>query len=256
MNCGLAVRRRRWAAGVALLLIRVWITPPLRGAVIFTDLPDVPVFQGDLFPARHQLDANSDGSFDIEFYAHDDTFRVITTASTQVFALPSPPPNQGSYLNPFSLGGFIGADTTPAGYNWLGGSSAFYSCALFGQSLVCLGFWGNGPAYLGFRTIETDGFHYGYITVDTPFLGIHGGYIRDFAYETSPDTSIIAGVIPEPSTAVLVGTGTALLWKRNAKTRKENKSAAANRWGLRVFISWCKSKAQCVWRVLSRPTCR
>ncbi len=196
------------------LLTSVLMMASLRGAIIFIDVPDVPVFQGDLFPARHLLDINSDGNYDLEFYAHDDTFRIITTATIEVFALPSPPPNQGSYLNPFSAGDLIGADTTLAGYSWLGGSSAFYSCALFGQSLICLGFWGDGPAYLGFRIEEVDGFHYGYVTVDTPFLGIHGGYIRNFAYESEPGKPILAGAIPEPLSGVYLGIGAALLWKR------------------------------------------
>ena len=105
---------------------------------------------------------------------------------------------------------------------------------------------------------ERDGLtRFGWIAVNTQFIGAGVPLgLAGWAYETEPGHAIAAGAIPEPSAAVLIGGSAALLWHRNASNRKENKSAAANRCGLSVFIAWCRSKVQRVWWVFSRPTCR
>ena len=195
---------------VAVLSACLWMTAPSNGAVIYTDLPEIPVFQGGLFPATERLDLNSDGEWDIEFYAHDDTFRIFTNTSVEVIAIPATPPNLGGYIDPLGDGAIIGAGSPSGGFTWFSGSAAFYSCALLNSSVVCLGLWGNGVDHLGFRIEEDDGFHYGYVTVDTPFLGIHGGFIQGFGYESTPDAAIQAGAVPEPSSTMLVLAGITL----------------------------------------------
>ena len=201
------------------LLVGVSVTAPVSGAVIYTALPNIPVFQGDLFPATQRLDLNSDGAWDIEFYAHDDIFKVTTAGSLHVSAIPATPPNQGSDLWPYSANEDINS-ILPGGASWVTGDSFFYGCALFGESLVCLGLWGNGVNHLGFRIEEDDGFHYGYITVDTPFLGIHGGFIQGFGYESTPNTSIRAGAIPEPSTVSLLIGGLIAVFGRRRRDKQ------------------------------------
>jgi len=120
-------------------------------------------------------------------------------------------------------------------------------------------------AYIGVEFMAWDGVHYGWIqytgygVAQVPVRGpngeilgytmipLLGGFVDSWGWETQPGLSIIAGAIPEPSTTLLVGTGTPLLWLRNARTRKQHKSAAANRWVFSGFIAWCRSKVQCVW---------
>lgn len=211
---------RRGAALVVGMFLAYTMTAPLQGAVIYTDLPDIPVFQGDLFPATERLDLNSDGNWDVEFYAHDDIFRLSTAGSLEIVSILATPPDQGADLHPYVSGDFIGASPLPDGFDWNGGDAFFYGCALFGQNLVCLGLWGNGVNHLGFRIEEDDGFHYGYITVDTPFLGIHGGHIQGFAYESTPDTGIAAGAIPEPSPGILLCLGAAIYASRRTRNRR------------------------------------
>ena len=41
--------------------------------------------------------------------------------------------------------------------------------------------------------------HYGWIHIENLF-GSNWGQISDWAYETRPDTPILAGAVPEPST--------------------------------------------------------
>lgn len=212
---------RSWHAVACLTALAglLLLAAPLRGAVIYTPLPNVPVFQGGLFPATYRLDVNMDGADDIEFFAHDDTFRITTLGNVEVIAIPATPPNLGGYVEPLVDGSIIGADAGSGGLVWFSGSAAFYSCALFDESLVCLGCWGNGQNYFGFRTAEPDGFHYGYVSVNTPFLGLHGGYVEGSGYETLPDLTIGAGSIPESATGWLVAIGWAtLVGKRRRNT--------------------------------------
>jgi hypothetical protein len=188
------------------LIAGISAAAPIFGSVGYIPLPNIPVFQGGLFPATERLDLNFDGAWDIEFYAHDDTFRIFTNNSVEVIAVPATPPNLGGYIDPLGDGAVIGAGSPSGASTWFSGSAAFYSCALLNSSLVCLGLWGDGVEHLGFRIEEDDGFHYGYITVDTPFLGIHGGFIQGFGYESTAGVPIYAAAIPEPSKfALLLG---------------------------------------------------
>jgi hypothetical protein len=206
---------------IVTILIGVFTTSPIFGAVAYTALANIPVFQGDLFPATERLDLNSDGAWDIEFYAHDDTFRISINPKVEVLAVPAVPPNLGGFIDPLTDGFIIEASSTSGSSTWLSDSAAFYSCALFGESLVCLGFWGNGVEHLGFRIEEDDGFHYGYVTVDSPFLGIHGGFIQGFGYESSAGVPIRAGAIPEASTSALFVGGLIfvfVIWDRKRRS--------------------------------------
>lgn len=66
---------------------------------------------------------------------------------------------------------------------------------------------GQGPflentGYLGFSFEAEDGVHYGYAYITAP----RAFYIEIFnwAYETEPNTPIVTGTVPEPSTAIFL----------------------------------------------------
>ncbi|HEY6986850.1 MAG TPA: PEP-CTERM sorting domain-containing protein, partial [Bryobacteraceae bacterium] len=77
------------------------------------------------------------------------------------------------------------------------------------------GFAANGPngsvapgtfAFVGFRFNAADGVHFGWVR-----LAVNAGLI-DFdsaAYETTPNTAILAGAVPEPGTMALLALGAA-----------------------------------------------
>ena len=60
--------------------------------------------------------------------------------------------------------------------------------------------------FLGFRLQEADGWHYGWLHIDV--IRLWGMSVLGYAYESEPDTPILAVVvpqtIPEPSCSVLV----------------------------------------------------
>lgn len=63
--------------------------------------------------------------------------------------------------------------------------------------------WKGQSGYLGFRTLEDDGWHYGWVYIEKdPLLTVTGGYVTAFGYETEPNKAILAS-IPEPAAGVL-----------------------------------------------------
>ena len=83
-------------------------------------------------------------------------------------------------------------------------------------------------AYFGFAIIKNGGqnrlldVYYGWFHIQD-VAGL-GPLLYEYAYQTEPATSIFAGQIPEPSTTVLIGGGTALLLQRNRTQTKQNKA--------------------------------
>lgn len=81
----------------------------------------------------------------------------------------------------------------------------------------------TGDVYLGIDFEVEGSTHYGWINVTlgekNPDLGFETPITASWAYETTPDTPIIAGVIPEPSTGVLtmVGSLSLLLLARSRR---------------------------------------
>jgi hypothetical protein len=89
------------------------------------------------------------------------------------------------------------------------------------------GFFGEG--YLGV-SFEVDGStHYGWIelsqAIDRPSPENQYLYVHGWAYESTPDTPIVAGVIPEPSTGILtmVGSLSILLIARSRRHGKQQR---------------------------------
>lgn len=231
MNCGLTVRRRKGAAGVALLLVSVWITAPLRGAVIFTDVPDVNLmaggFGGEVF---YNVDLNNDGIHEVQVAGRFGDFYVTSYTTTKVAGISAQPPDVGGFAHPFVLSDSIYSQP-PENRSWNSGISSIIGC----QEIGCIGLWtAGGTNYVGVEFQLETGIHYGWIAIEMQFI-FGGGHLLSYAYESEPNRPIVAGAIPEPSTAMLVGTGTALLLKRNVKTRKENKALQRTARGL--FVS-------------------
>ena len=82
----------------------------------------------------------------------------------------------------------------------------------------------NTNGYIGISFLIDSNTHYGWIGIDNP-SSQPGGTITGFAYETNPDTGIIAGAIPEPGTVVLLSIGSIGLYlMRKNKTHRTSHS--------------------------------
>ncbi len=220
MNRGLRNRRRRGAAIAAPLLLCVLMMAPLRGAIIFTDVPDVNLmaggFGGEVF---YNVDFTGDGVAEVRMQGSGGDFGVIALTTTTVAGIRSGPLDLNGFAHPFGFGDLI-APEPPQNRSWNQGMSALLGC----REIGCIGLWTSGGTnYIGVEFLLGTDTHYGWVAIDMPAI-FGGGILLSYAYESEPNTPIIAGAIPEPSSTVLVATGTVLLWKRNAKTRKENKA--------------------------------
>lgn len=123
----------------------------------------------------------------------------------------------GIYLD--SLGA-MGATPLPSGYQigsdagiytWFGGGALNLATArasdTIGSPILFSGsFAGVASAYIGLEFYVGGDAYYGWVRVGAP-ASINGGWIYDYAYETSPDTPITAGAVPEPTTWSLLTLG-------------------------------------------------
>jgi hypothetical protein len=124
-----------------------------------------------------------------------------------------------AFVIPLSSGQEIGPDA--AGYNWLGnvlGGDIFTAArdgGIIGQPPLTIGYFtGLESAYLGFEFQQDAATYYGWMRVGCPLTGINVGWVYDYAYETTPDTPIAAGAVPEPSSLALLAAGVATLFFR------------------------------------------
>jgi hypothetical protein len=119
------------------------------------------------------------------------------------------------WVVPLSAGQEIGSDA--ASFNWFDNgllASSTASDTQGGPPLTAGYFAGVESAYMGFNFQQGGQTYYGWIQLGSPYaFGTGGqGWIYDYAYETTPNTSIFAGAVPEPSTMSLCILGTSLIF--------------------------------------------
>ena len=160
------------------------------------------------------LDMNGDGSTDLRFdYVMD--FTVQAQSGSDVTVIPQPP---YSILDaaPIAAGSVIASGST-----WGSGAYPLVDWeSIPGVGLMGAGSWAfvsNG--YMGVSFTAADGIHYGWVQVSS--YNTMGAHINSWAYESQPGVSIMAGVVPEPSTIglILLGSGVVGLavWRRQHK---------------------------------------
>jgi hypothetical protein len=108
------------------------------------------------------------------------------------------------------------------GYGWFSGgllASSTGSGTQGGGPLTGGYFAGAEAAYFGFDFQQDGQTYYGWMDVGSPYVTGTGGvgWLYSYAYETTPNTPIFAGEVPEPSTWVLFGAGGTALWSFRRK---------------------------------------
>jgi hypothetical protein len=201
----------RAALLLGIVATTLHFAPTASGSIIFTDFEDVSLFLGGgtVLGRYHYVDFNGDGTLDAEFRSSDADFRVTNTPTSRIAGLPATPPNLGNRAAAIQSGTPIGLSLQQP-FSWNTDSSTLIACVLFHDEpprVVCLGFWGANLDYVGVQFLINGDTHYGWVEVEVPFVGVNGGTIRSFAYETQPGVPIAAGQVPEPSSAFLLGLG-------------------------------------------------
>ena len=144
-----------------------------------------------------------------------------------ILSVPELPPDLGAFIYALARGTTISSSLDPVfvwwGRNVANGPASIVSCANSG----CLGYFqGNTDAYAGIRLEAGGNFYYGWLHIQN--VGLNFGQITDWAYETSPNTPILAGAVPEPSPTALLAAGMlSLLLLRRLKLRRNARSSSA-----------------------------
>jgi hypothetical protein len=169
------------------------------------------------------LDLNGDGQPDVGFADNDMSFDIYGFGSTRVLSYPPAGLDINSFLPVLGAGTEIGAVPPTQSLIWrepVALPSGPYSATYNGANNVgYAGYWQGVTGYTGVEFyIGTDA-HYAWVRVGAPFIGTHGGYIYDYAYETRPDTPIFASAVPEPSMWALFLAGGFSFWLYGRKKR-------------------------------------
>lgn len=207
---------RGWRTSLAWLVLGIWFTQSIVRADLIYYRPDEPL----PVPIEHslalQLDLDFNSIVDIVLRSNSSDFDSVPQGDNEVIALVPPPPDLGSWIIPLPYGSSIDSSPDSPG-TWEGAETtpAFASC----QDAGCIGLWlyPNHDAYFGIRFDIEGNTHYGWVHVVNTF-GVTG-YVTEWGYESNPNTGLLAGVIPEPSTVFLLLGGLGILAVRMKQNR-------------------------------------
>lgn len=206
---------------LALLALLLTVEAKAQGTIVYVHLPPT---EPEVFP----YDANglrllggSPMSYNLVFNGQlaftlrsGNQFDILPSSLSGVLALHPGPSDLGGFVIPLQYGQQIGPDAL--GYEWVNdtqiapdAASGFMAC----RDIGCIGYFtGLESAYAGLQFQQGGETYYGWVRVGAPVVGINGGWIYDYAYETRPNMPILAGAgVPEPSTLWLLAAGAAAL---------------------------------------------
>jgi hypothetical protein len=198
------------------------------------------------------LDLNGDGQLDARFYdasyfpANYYATDASGVGSARLLVTPNAGVDGGSHLVALGAGFSIGGPIDPS-LMWAGQDTpgSYGDATVVGSyltedypgSLVPVGYFYGTTAFMGIAFQIASEWHYGWVRVRGGTAGAIGdvfylnppGWIVDWAYETRPDTPILAGAIPEPSASTLLTVGGILLWLLGRASQIRSNSAVAPR---------------------------
>ncbi|MCZ7591576.1 MAG: PEP-CTERM sorting domain-containing protein [Kiritimatiellae bacterium] len=208
---------RRLARIAAIWVIVAHAAIPGRADIILNWL-DTPIdVSTDTSPVYYSLDLSGSGFVDFTFAASVASVSVRNEGNNRYLIFPSPPPNIGGGIEPLSEGFEIGSNSVSEELEWFGHETSFASLGIWLSTGTSGRFVGQ-HAYMGIEFDIDGATHYGWINLRVGELG-PGVEIYGWAYESTPNTPILAGAIPEPSTLLLLLGGTTLLLGRRQKRR-------------------------------------
>ena len=209
-------------------MIRVLITLLLlpwtlsHAAVVVGYRGDAPNMLGPGRIMNSPFDINSDGTVDFVFQGHGIFSTLTSEGDNRYTGFIDATGFYSDQVVPIQAGTILGSDTSFTLGGWYRGDESGSPIGfLLGYDTS--GFMQFADAYIGVEFQAEDGIHYGWIhyvgfSVAKPFsINLNGGFIDSWAWETEPGKAIIAGLIPEPSPALLAAGGVVLLFSRRKR---------------------------------------
>ena len=175
---------------------------------------------------NYLLDLNSDGTSDFNIVTNGGGMNLEAISTNEIacgfiFGFPE----VGGFAQTIHAGAIIGAYQDGYNYDWTPGFGAMVGINGITNPPLIYGYWGSNRDYLGLRFKINGQTHYGWIQMHLPATE-GAGFVEGFAYETEPNTAIIAG-IPEPSISLLAVVGSTSLLLHRRRKRPENKTSHA-----------------------------
>lgn len=223
---------------LAAILICLTTLPPLHKAVAAVVVTYRDSNQSPLLPGQTgtvPFDINADGVFDFQFHSNGFFAAFDTYGTNRVSAFIDLTEFYVHQIVPVSLGAEIGPesafpylDPVFPGFGllpgaWHSGDEIPSYVAGFNLGYATSGFMQYSNAYIGVEFMAADGIHYGWIkytgfsVYQFPVFGPNGellgyvngvnepgGVVNQWAYESTPNTPIFAGALPEPSRTMLL----------------------------------------------------
>lgn len=181
----------------------------------------VPDLRMNTFNVQFNVDLDGNGFADVWFVRSSiptSGLKAVAAANVRLQSVPGG--DAGTYYGwPLALGSTIGpSPVSPADwyYSPLPFAYTLAGTVLVGSDLVNFGLFHDQDAYLGVEMTLPDGIHYGYIHLYVQPIG-DLGFLKAYAYETTPGVPILAGATPEPGRAVLLILGLAALHLRRRR---------------------------------------
>lgn len=180
-----------------------------------------------------ELDLDNNGQQDIRFY--DGSYggfyfglNASGVGNAQLLVTPRGPSDFGSYLVGLNEGFLIGGPTDPSLFwavqdapNLYGRASVFgFFIPEEGDHVIPDGDFYGTTAFMGIHFQIGAAWHYGWVRLRGDEFLAPQSAILDWAYELRPDTPILAGAVPEPSTWALLSGGGLLFWWYGRRKRK------------------------------------
>ena len=201
-----------WARGfgLALMLGLCWKTQ--GQGIIYTEPQPQPYYSlGYPGTLDFNLDINGDGitDFILESGSSDINYATLIPQGNNAIV------SMNSFAAAMTNGETIGSSLAPI-YQWSTGSTTVgYLVFLLGNSGVTENgnFVGKTSGYIGFNLANNGNNYYGWMYISSPSGGgLDGdagtyGEVVNWAYQSSPNTAILAGAVPEPSTFALLALG-------------------------------------------------
>lgn len=172
-----------------------------QAEIIYTNVvPDVDVEFG--VTPKVNIDNSADGYFEVAFIttSNNRNMQIRDAYSGDVLTA-----DGTYYVKGFAEGETIGpASNSAGGYN-LAATGGNYN------------FFDGDNLYIGVAFEIASQTHYGWVGFEIDSNNPLHGTIRDYAYESTPNTAITAGEVPEPATLAMLAAGAGALATRRRK---------------------------------------